>query len=43
MNKDNIYLNKERQSKNQKDMNNKNINNNTKRGTSSKKYKFNKQ
>ena len=41
MNKDNIYLNKERQSKNQKDMNNKNINNNTKRGTSSKKYKFN--
>ena len=41
INKDNIYLNKERQSKNQKDMNNKNINNNTKRGTSSKKYKFN--
>ena len=41
MNKDNIYLNKERQSKNLKDMNNKNINNNTKRGTSSKKYKFN--
>ena len=42
MNKDNIYLNKERQSKNQKDMNNKNINNNNnKRGTSSKKYKFN--
>ena len=42
MNKDNIYLNKERQSKNLKDMNNKNINNNNnKRGTSSKKYKFN--
>ena len=41
MNKDNIYLNKERQSNNLKDMNNKNINNNTKRGTSSKKYKFN--
>ena len=43
MNKDNIYLNKERQSKNQKDVNNKNINNNNnnKRGTSSKKYKFN--
>ena len=41
MNKDNIYLNKEGQSKNLKDMNNKNINNNTKRGTSSKKYKFN--
>ena len=41
INKDNIYLNKERQSKNQKDMNNKNINNNTKRGTSSKKYKSN--
>jgi hypothetical protein len=42
INKDNIYLNKERQSKNQKDMNNKNINNNNnKRGTSSKKYKFN--
>ena len=41
INKDNIYLNKERQSKNLKDMNNKNINNNTKRGTSSKKYKFN--
>ena len=41
INKDNIYLNKERQSNNLKDMNNKNINNNTKRGTSSKKYKFN--
>ena len=42
INKDNIYLNKERQSKNLKDMNNKNINNNNnKRGTSSKKYKFN--
>ena len=42
MNKDNIYLNKERQSNNLKDMNNKNINNNNnKRGTSSKKYKFN--
>ena len=42
INKDNIYLNKERQSKNHKDMNNKNINNNNnKRGTSSKKYKFN--
>ena len=41
MNKDNIYLNKEGQSKNLKDMNNKNINNNNKRGTSSKKYKFN--
>ena len=42
INKDNIYLNKERQSNNLKDMNNKNINNNNnKRGTSSKKYKFN--
>ena len=42
MNKDNIYLNKERQNNNLKDMNNKNINNNNnKRGTSSKKYKFN--
>ena len=42
MNKDNIYLNKERQSNNLKDMNNKNINNNNnKRGTSSKKYQFN--
>jgi len=44
INKDNIYLNKERQSKNLKDMNNKNINhnnNNNNRGTSSKKYKFN--
>ena len=39
MNKDNIYLNKERQSKNEKEINNKN--NNNKRGTSSKKYKSN--
>ena len=42
INKDNIYLNKERQSKNLKDMNNKNINNNNnKREKKKKKYKFN--
>ena len=44
MNKDNIYLNKERQSKNQKEIINKNKNSNNinnKRGTSIKKYKNN--
>jgi hypothetical protein len=39
LNKDNIYLNKERQSKNQNEMINKNINN--KRGTNIKKYRSN--
>ena len=41
MNKDNIYLNKERQSKNQKEIINNKSNNNNKRGTSSRKFKAN--
>ena len=41
INKDNIYLNKERQSKNQNEINNKNKNISSKRGTNIKKYKSN--
>ena len=41
LNKDNIYLNKERQSKNQNEMINKNKNINNKRGTNIKKYRSN--
>ena len=41
LNKDNIYLNKERQSKNQKEMINKNKNISSKRGTNIKKYRSN--
>ena len=41
INKDNIYLNKERQSKNQNEMINKNKNINNKRGTNIKKYRSN--